>query len=183
MTTAPGTRPVLVRPATAADQARIVDLHARARARYQRERHPGAVPESAEECERWAREWARTVGEDAATVLCAERAEALVGVAAYRTRRCAHPACVTLTQLHVDPGHWSTGVGGALLDVCQEAWAADGRTTAELEVLWHNRRARAFYRRRGWLPDESRRPAPDATHLPLLLRLEPAARPPSGRRG
>ena len=66
---------------------------------------------------------------------------------------------------------FTAGVGHALHAACLRAWRVAGHTAATLDVLWHNRRARTFYTARGWHPDPSRGPAPDATHLTLTLRL------------
>ena len=49
-----------------------------------------------------------------------------------------------LVDLHVAPGLWGRGVGRALMDEAEAAGAA------RLEVRAFNRRAVAFYERRGW---------------------------------
>ncbi|CAM5666648.1 GNAT family N-acetyltransferase OS=Streptomyces rimosus subsp. rimosus (strain ATCC/ DSM 40260 / JCM 4667 / NRRL 2234) OX=1265868 GN=SRIM_009310 PE=4 SV=1 [Streptomyces rimosus subsp. rimosus] len=82
---------------------------------------------------------------------------------------------VKLFQLHVDPDNWRGGIGTALHRTCVAGWRSDGIATAHLEVYWHNQRARAFYTRHGWQPDETRRPTPDATHLDLILPVGPAS--------
>ncbi|MFJ9418531.1 GNAT family N-acetyltransferase [Streptomyces sp. NPDC101227] len=170
-----------VRPATAADLDAIARLHAAARAAYHRSRFPDAPFDTPAEHARRLAAWVRVLDQDDTPALCAVRQDTVVGAAAYRHRTPAAPprapATVTLHQLHVDPGHWGTGVGRALHAACLHAWHAAGCSRAFLEVLWHNRRARAFYTGLGWRPDPERRPAPDATHLSLTLPLAaPAAR-------
>ncbi|MFI2240987.1 GNAT family N-acetyltransferase [Streptomyces chrestomyceticus] len=169
------TSATLVRDATAADLDVIADLHQRARATYYRGRVPDAVLDDPAERERWRDGWARSLARTDGTVLCAERDGAVVGVASYRREDGAPEDTVKLFQLHVDPDRWRDGIGSALHRACVAGWRAAGVTTARLDVYWHNRRARAFYDRHGWQPDDSRRPAPDATHLDLVLPLSPAA--------
>ncbi|MFH9422504.1 GNAT family N-acetyltransferase [Streptomyces sp. NPDC017529] len=165
-----------VRAATPADLDAIADLHSRARATYYRGRLPDAQPDSPAERDRRRDGWTRALARPDATVLCAERDGTVVGAASYRREDGAPAGTVTLHQLHVDPGCWRGGVGTALHRACVAGWRSAGIATARLEVYWHNSRARAFYTRHGWRPDESRRPVPDDTHLGLVLPLTPAAR-------
>ncbi|MFI9025814.1 GNAT family N-acetyltransferase [Streptomyces sp. NPDC053560] len=165
-----------VRAAVPGDLDSILALHGRARASYYRGRLPDALLDDPAEQARWREAWAAAVERPDGTVLCAERAGTAVGVASFRREEGALPDGVVLHQLHVDPAHWRSGVGTALHDACVTAWRTAGHATARLQVYWHNRRARDFYARHGWLPDDTRRPAPDATHLGLLLTLTPGAR-------
>ncbi|WP_030619123.1 GNAT family N-acetyltransferase [Streptomyces sclerotialus] len=165
-----------VRAAATADLDVLAALHSRARARYFSGRLPDALLDTPAERARWRDTWEQALACPDTAVLCAERSGAPVGVAAYRTGRDAPAGGVELSQLHVDPAHWRSGVGSALHDVCVTAWRAAGHTAARLQVYWHNRRARDFYARHGWQPDDGRRPAPDDTHLSLLLTLPPGAR-------
>ncbi|MFD7667249.1 GNAT family N-acetyltransferase [Streptomyces sp. NPDC059788] len=173
---APGTPAATdIRNATAADLEAITDLHVRARARYYRGRVPEAQLDDPAGRARWRDGWAHTLARTDATVLCAERDGAVVGVASYRREGGAPAGTVELLQLHVDPDRWRAGIGTALHRACEAGWRSAGAATAHLEVYWHNRPARAFYTRHGWQPDTARRPAPDATHLDLVLPLTPAA--------
>ncbi|WP_308461250.1 GNAT family N-acetyltransferase [Streptomyces sp. Ru73] len=166
----------LVRAAVPGDLEAIVALHTRARASYYRGRLPEALLDDPAERARWREAWAGAIERPDDTVLCAERAGTTVGIASFRGEEPARPDVVMLHQLHVDPAHWRSGVGSALHGACVSAWRAAGHSAARLQVYWHNRRARDFYARHGWRPDESRRPAPDDTHLSLLLTLSPGAR-------
>ncbi|MEV0372720.1 GNAT family N-acetyltransferase [Streptomyces sp. NPDC050636] len=179
-TTGPGLQ---VRAATPADLEAIAALHTRARAAYARNRVPDAPFDAPAEHARRRAAWERVLSRDTPT-LCAVRHGTVIGAASYRARRSgardAAPGTVELHQLHVDPGHWGTGVGRALHTACLHAWRAAGHSRAVLEVLWHNHRARTFYTGLGWRPDPDRRPAPDATHLTLVLPLD-AYVPPAGQ--
>ncbi|KPC60067.1 GNAT family N-acetyltransferase [Streptomyces chattanoogensis] len=165
---APAPAGLRVRAAAPGDLPAIARLHAAARAAYQHARFPGAPFDTAAERDRWHAAWGRVLDRDDTPALCAVRRDTVVGAASYRR---SGPAVVTLHQLHVDPGHWGTGVGRALHAACLHAWRAAGCSRAVLEVLWHNHRARAFYTGLGWRPDPDRRPAPDASHLSLTLPL------------
>lgn len=165
-----------VRPATAADLEPVAALHTRAHAAYDRARLPGLPFDAPAAHARHRGTWERALAQDTTRVLCAERHGTVLGAACYGPA--AAPHTVTLHQLHIDPAHWRTGVGGALHTACRTAWRSAGHHRATLEVLWHNRRARAFYAAHGWHPDPLRAPAPDATHLGLVLSLVPR---PGGR--
>ena len=58
-----------------------------------------------------------------------------------------------LYALNVDPDHWGTGVGPALIDAATDALRASGFASAVLWVHPDNERARSFYSRRGWDDD------------------------------
>ncbi|GAU68428.1 hypothetical protein SSP35_07_02300 [Streptomyces sp. NBRC 110611] len=179
--------PVRVRTADRADLAAIAALHTAARAAHHRARFPGAPLDDPAGHARRYDAWARALDHDDTALLCAVRNGTVLGAACYLPHGSAargnHPRAdrarptVTLHQLHVAPAHWGTGIGRALHTSCLRRWHTAGFTRAVLDVRWHNRRARAFYRRLSWRPDPDRRPAPDATHLTLTLDL-PQDRPP-----
>ena len=58
-----------------------------------------------------------------------------------------------LYAINVDPDHWGTGAGVALIDAAVDALQASGFTSAVLWVHPDNRRACAFDARRGWIDD------------------------------
>ncbi|WP_328722385.1 GNAT family N-acetyltransferase [Streptomyces sp. NBC_00247] len=154
-----------IRTATPADLDAIVRLHTEARATYYRGHLAPDAYAGPEEVGRSATGWTRAVAAEHATVLCAERDGVLVGVAAFR----AEHGATTLTQLHVAPARWRTGVGTALHTACTDAWRRTGARTARLEVFAPNTRARSFYAHHGWTadPDTPRH----GTHLVLRLVL------------
>lgn len=55
--------------------------------------------------------------------------------------------------IHVDPAHWSAGVGQALLGSAVAQLAVIGMRDALLWVLQTNARARHFYELAGWTTD------------------------------
>ena len=57
---------------------------------------------------------------------------------------------------YVDPAHWRTGVGSALMGEAVDRLRRTGYEEAVLWVLDDNPRARAFYERHGWSPDGGR---------------------------
>jgi GNAT superfamily N-acetyltransferase len=61
-----------------------------------------------------------------------------------------------LYAIYVEPSHWSTGTGRALIERA-EAELRTAYTEATLWVLEDNPRARAFYERGGWAPDGKRK--------------------------
>jgi ribosomal protein S18 acetylase RimI-like enzyme len=58
-----------------------------------------------------------------------------------------------LYAINVDPDHWGTGAGPALIDAAVNALQTSGFTAAVLWVHPDNERARSFYIRRGWIDD------------------------------
>ncbi|MGP3636184.1 GNAT family N-acetyltransferase [Streptomyces sp. 24-1644] len=139
----------MIRTAIPDDLDAVVRLHTEARATYYRGHLPSEEYEGAAEVGRSRDGWARAIGRTGATVLCAERAGVLAGIAAYAER----DGSMYLSQLHVSPSQWRTGVGTALHAACTDAWRMAGVRTARLEVFVHNTRAQAFYARHGWTPD------------------------------
>jgi ribosomal protein S18 acetylase RimI-like enzyme len=55
--------------------------------------------------------------------------------------------------IYVDPGHWSTGLGRALMDAGVERLSAHGLREVRLWVLADNPRGRRFYERYGFVTD------------------------------
>ncbi|MEU7553342.1 GNAT family N-acetyltransferase [Streptomyces sp. NPDC044571] len=159
----------MIRNAYPADLDAIAALHSRARATYYRGRIPEEAYAGAAELARSREAWSRAVARSDAEgrVFCAEQDGELTGVAAFRTSA----GETTLTQLHVDPGHWRRGTGAALHAACLDAWRRAGIGRARLEVFEHNLRAQAFYAHHGWRSD----PATPRTgsHRTLWLSIGP----------
>lgn len=154
----------MIRTALAAEVADIAALHLRARSTY----YPDGLPGDGTD---WRARWQEAVEHPGGQVLCALRDGHLAGIASFRTPPGAPADTVKLFQFHVDPGQWRAGIGTALHTACVEEWRANGRRTAVLEVHAGNRRAQAFYARRGWVPDPGRPPAEDDHHLHLRFAV------------
>jgi GNAT superfamily N-acetyltransferase len=89
-------------------------------------------------------------------VLVAERDGQVVGFAAVGPAQ--DPAGAgELYAINVDPDHWGTGAGRALLDAAHAELARSGHAEAVLWVLPGNDRARRFYEIAGWTADGSER--------------------------
>lgn len=155
---------LMIRTVLPAEAAAVAELHLRARATY----YPDGLPDDGQD---WPALWARAVARPDGQVLCAVREGRMVAIASFRTPEGAPADTVKLFQFHVDPGHWRCGVGTALHTACVEQWRADARHTAVLDVHAGNRRAQAFYARRGWVPDPDDPPAENGHHLVLRFRV------------
>jgi ribosomal protein S18 acetylase RimI-like enzyme len=59
-----------------------------------------------------------------------------------------------LYAINVDPDHWGSGAGPALIDAAMEALRSSGFVSAVLWVHPENGRACSFYARRGWVADD-----------------------------
>ena len=62
-----------------------------------------------------------------------------------------------LYAINVDPDHWGTGVGAALIDAAIAALRLNGFTSVVLWVHPDNERARRFYTAGGWIDDKIER--------------------------
>jgi ribosomal protein S18 acetylase RimI-like enzyme len=148
---------VLVRPATGDDSLAIETVRVRGWQRAYR----GIFPD--EELDalpiddvRWRRRlvepppgWSTLVAEDGATVV------GFTSVGPSRDER----GLGELYAIYVDPEAWSTGAGRALIERAEER-LAERYEVATLWVLEDNPRARSFYERHGWSPDEARKVVP-----------------------
>jgi len=159
---------VTIRPALLADLDAICEVHARARATYYEGHLPPEAYRGPEELERQRVGTRRAIAERDHTVLCAIRADHLVGFAVAGARFEGDK----LFHFHIDPEVWRTGTGTALHRACVGVWQEAKIGTARLEVFAPNARARAFYARQGW-EEEGR----EGDHVKLLLRV-PAAEGP-----
>jgi ribosomal protein S18 acetylase RimI-like enzyme len=91
-------------------------------------------------------------------VLVVERAGEVVGFAAAGPSRDPEGAG-ELYAINVDPAHWGTGAGRALLEAAQTELARLGFAELVLWVLPGNALAHRFYERAGWAPDGTERTA------------------------
>jgi GNAT superfamily N-acetyltransferase len=104
--------------------------------------------------------WERGLRRDRAhdPVLVAEREGRVVGFAVLRAAEDPQGAG-ELSAINVDPDHWGTGAGRALLAAAHVELARLGYQEAVLWVLPGNRRARRFYEVAGWVADGAERTA------------------------
>lgn len=146
-----------IRQATVEDAAAIGRVAVRAwQAAYRGQMPDGYLDglRAEDRAEGWARGLARDRSGD--PVLVAEDDGAVVGFAAVGPAE--EPAGFgQLYAINVDPDHWGSGVGWALLAAAQAALARLGYTEVVLWVLPGNDRARRFYERAGWTADGAKR--------------------------
>jgi ribosomal protein S18 acetylase RimI-like enzyme len=89
-------------------------------------------------------------------VLVVERAGEVVGFAAAGPSRDPEGAG-ELYAINVDPAHWGTGAGRAVLEAAQAELGRMGFAESVLWVLPGNARARRFYELAGWTADGTER--------------------------
>jgi diamine N-acetyltransferase len=100
--------------------------------------------------------WRTALADPARRVVLAERAGTPVGVLL--------TAPDWLEGLYVVPEEWGSGVAVLLHDEAVRAARERGVEHLHLWVLEDNHRARRFYERRGWKPNERRRRVPYPPH-------------------
>jgi GNAT superfamily N-acetyltransferase len=146
-----------IRLATVADAPAVGFVHVRAWQAAYRGQMPDAYLDALrveDRAEGWTRSLARAV--DASPVLVAERDGTVVGFAVLGPA--TDPAgSGELYAINVDPDHWGTGAGPALLEAVHATLARLGYADAVLWVLPGNGRARRFYERAGWAADGAER--------------------------
>jgi ribosomal protein S18 acetylase RimI-like enzyme len=148
---------VTVRRATLKDAPALGRVHVRAwRAAYR-----GQMPDdyldglrSEQRAAGWERGLRRARDQD--PVLVVERAGELVGFALVGPAEDPEGAG-ELHAINVDPDHWGTGAGRALLAAAEAELARLGYAEAVLWVLPGNQRARRFYEVAGWATDGAER--------------------------
>jgi ribosomal protein S18 acetylase RimI-like enzyme len=148
---------VTVRPAAPPDAPAMGRVHVRAwRAAY-RGHMPDAYLDGLRPEDR-AAYWDRALRREdrPGVVLVAEAAGAVVGFAAAGPSPDPEGAG-ELFAINVDPDHWGTGAGRALLETAQAELARMGFAETVLWVLPANARARRFYERAGWVADGTER--------------------------
>jgi ribosomal protein S18 acetylase RimI-like enzyme len=148
---------VTVRPATVADAAAMGRVHVRARQAAYRGQMPDDYLDGLRASER-AAGWQRTLHRERplGAVLVAARDGEVVGFA--NVGPAGDPdGAGELYAINVDPAHWGTGAGRALLRAAQDELARLGFTESVLWVLPANARARRFYERAGGAGDGTER--------------------------
>lgn len=151
-----------VRPATVQDARVIAEIHVEA----WRVAYDGVVPadvltnQSVQRRADWWTRCLRAPAGDVVRVAVAVSSDEVVGFCAVGPSR-DDDAPATVGEVHaiyVAPAIWAGGAGSALLAE-GEQWLREevGCREATLWVLQQNRKARAWYERRGWRWDHSRR--------------------------
>jgi GNAT superfamily N-acetyltransferase len=148
---------VTVRPATVADAAAMGRVHVRAWQAAYRGQMPDGYLDGLRASER-AAGWERALQAERPRggVLVAERDGEVVGFANVGPAADLDGAG-ELYAINVDPAHWGTGTGRALLAAAQDELARLGFAETVLWVLPANARARRFYERAGWAGDGTER--------------------------
>jgi GNAT superfamily N-acetyltransferase len=148
---------VTVRHARVGDAAELGLLHVRAWQAAYRGQMPDDFLDGLRPEDRQAG-WERALGRDRThdPVLVAERDGGVVGFAVLRAAEDPEGAG-ELAAINVDPDHWGTGAGRALLAAAHAELARLGYAEAVLWVLPGNRRARRFYEITGWVADGAER--------------------------
>jgi GNAT superfamily N-acetyltransferase len=149
---------VTVRSATPDDADAIGRIHVET----WRSAYAGQLPDEAlaslgvEERQRW---WRESFGREwpaGSAVFVAETDGAVVGFAGVGRSR-DEDVTGELYTIYVDPRHWGTGAGRALIRRAEESLRASGFDEALLWVLDGNERAERFYRAGGWTRDGGRK--------------------------
>lgn len=149
---------VTIRPAAAADEAAVTDLHARCIGDAFAGRY---FPPQNERAERQSG-WAGPIGapHPRHAVLVAEQAGRVVGFVAVGPARDPDRDAATTGELRVilvDAGARGLGVGRALICGAERAMQASGFSHATLWVLPENAQAVRCYERCGWRSDGTAR--------------------------
>jgi ribosomal protein S18 acetylase RimI-like enzyme len=146
-----------VRPATVADAPAMGRVHVRAWQAAYRGHMPDDYLDRLQPTER-AAGWERAMGRERprSALLVAEQDGEVVGFAALGPSPDPEGAG-ELYSINVDPAHWGSGAGRALLEAVQDELDRLGFAETVLWVLPANARARRFYERAGWVADGSER--------------------------
>ena len=147
---------VTVRPARIRDAPAIGRVHVRAWQAAYRGHMPDDYLDGLRAEDR-AAYWERALRRDdlRGTILVVERGGEVVGFAAVGPSPDPQGAG-ELYAINLDPDHWGTGTGRALLEEAQAELARLGFGEAVLWVLTGNARARRFYEIAGWADGDQR---------------------------
>jgi GNAT superfamily N-acetyltransferase len=155
------TQVVRIRDAVPGDGDALAELHARSRAAYYGAggHNVAALPD-----EEYRATWRKMVNDPQFTVLVAVLDDAIVGVITLAASglfptNAPHETRVRLVGIFVEPGHWSIGVGSALMGRFVSI-ARQADAVGEVDVWERNSRAIRFYERHGWTRDGTSRPGP-----------------------
>ena len=144
-----------VRTATPADARAIAEVHVRTWQHAYAHVFPADFLEALS-VDRRADWWTRAATTSPEDLFVAEEDGRIVGFASVGRSEDEEEAG-ELYAIYVEPPHWGTGAGAALMDAAVERLRAAGFDHAILWVLDDNPRARRFYERHGWSVDGRRR--------------------------
>ncbi|MPZ50679.1 MAG: GNAT family N-acetyltransferase [Dehalococcoidia bacterium] len=89
----------------------------------------------------------------------AEKDQDIVGFATVQpNQEDLGPEVGELGAIYVDPAHWNSGIGSALITAAESQLAASGFSRAILWTIGPNERTRHFYERHGWSYDGTSKP-------------------------
>lgn len=89
------------------------------------------------------------------------------------------PGSAHVSLIAVDPRHWGSGHGTAILDALTERLAAAGYRRLTLSVVASNVRARRLYERQGWIADGAPEPAAHGPDEPMQWYVRSLPDPPA----
>jgi ribosomal protein S18 acetylase RimI-like enzyme len=159
---------MIVRPATLDDAAAIARLYVSTRRIAYAPFYPAealAAMSVLEETERWC---IRIQDPAWQTVLSVDSEDTPAGFVHYGHNDTMNAGTGEIEFLYVATQHQGTGLGKQLIALGEAGLAAMGFTTAVLWVYEGNTSARAFYDRRGWMPDSTRRESGSAPGQQVL---------------
>ena len=144
--------PPTIRPATQADTEVIVRMYIDSwNAGYGSLLSRADRTVTAEMTERWRRDLGRGLPY---RWWVAEREGSIVGfVGIGPSRDPADPRLGEVDTIAVDPPHWRTGVGRALMSIAVRHLVSDGYDDAILWTVEHYERGQSFYEAMGWRRD------------------------------
>jgi len=148
----------MIRPACDDDAARIAEVHLAAWRQACRD-ILSAEQLAGVSLERRTSDWVHRLALPGSWTYVSEREGRLVGfvtLASVRAHGRPSRTVVELRMLYVDPDHWRTGIGRALLEQVRAVARERGFQRVVLWVLTGNIQARAFYAALGFEPDRTR---------------------------
>lgn len=143
-----------IRPALPSDVSEIAQVHVRSWQIAYRGQVPDAFLEALDASQRavW---WAQVVVDPKVSVLVDVPADSIIGFCSFLPCRDddAAPRTCEIATLYVDPSHWRSGSGAALVEQVVDVARGRGFLTLSLWVLATNGPARTFYEARGFVAD------------------------------
>ena len=144
--------PIAMRPATPADVDEIVRIYVDSwNAGFGKLLSPADRTVTPDLVERWTRDLALPVPH---RLWVAERQGSIVGFVGIRpSRDPVDPRLGEIDTIAVEPGHWRTGVGTALMSLALRYLLSDGYSDAIVWTVEGYKRGIAFYETMGWRRD------------------------------